>query len=123
MARLSIKEEMRLKRKKRIRTGIHGTTDRPRLTVFRSTKHVYAQIVNDETGESLASASTCSKEIREKLGSIQGKIGASLEVGKLIGAKALAMGIKKVVFDRSGYLYHGRVKALANGARESGLDF
>lgn len=123
MARRSVTEEMRLKRKKRIRKRMHGTIERPRLTVFRSAKHIYAQIVNDDTGESLVSASTVSKEIREKKDKIKGKIAASLEVGKLIAAKALAKGVKKVVFDRNGFLYHGRIKSVADGARESGLDF
>lgn len=123
MAVCNLKQEMRLKRKKRIRAKIAGTSERPRLTVFRTAKHIYAQIINDEMGISLVCASTLSKEIREKKGKLEGKVNVALEVGKLIAAKALAKGIKKVVFDRSGFLYHGRVKALSNGAREGGLDF
>ncbi len=123
MEKCSLTEEMRLKRKKRIRKRVRGTTERPRLTVFRSAKHIYAQIINDDTGQSLVSASTLSKEVSERTQKLQGKVSASLEVGKLIAARALAKGIKKVVFDRNGFLYHGRVKAVANGARESGLDF
>ncbi|MDD5153327.1 MAG: 50S ribosomal protein L18 [Thermodesulfobacteriota bacterium] len=123
MAVCNLKQEMRLKRKKRIRAKIAGTSERPRLTVFRTAKHIYAQIINDEMGISLVSASTLSKEIREKKDKLEGKVNVALEVGKLIAAKALAKGIKKVVFDRCGFLYHGRVKALSNGAREGGLDF
>lgn len=123
MARCSLREEMRLKRKKRIGGRIFGTGERPRLTVFRSAKHIYAQIINDETGESLVSTSTLNKEICEKMDKLQGKVSSSLEVGKLIAARALAKGIKKAVFDRNGFLYHGRVKAVADGAREGGLGF
>ncbi|MEW5950057.1 MAG: 50S ribosomal protein L18 [Thermodesulfobacteriota bacterium] len=123
MAVCNLKQEMRLKRKKRIRAKIAGTSERPRLTVFRTAKHIYAQIINDEMGISLVCASTLSKEIREKRDKLEGKVSAAVEVGKLIAAKALAKGIKKVVFDRCGFLYHGRVKALSNGAREGGLDF
>jgi large subunit ribosomal protein L18 len=123
MAVRNLKQEMRLKRKKRIRAKIAGTSERPRLTVFRTAKHIYAQIINDEMGISLVSASTLSKEIREKKDKLEGKVNVALEVGKLIAAKALAKDIKKVVFDRCGFLYHGRVKALSNGAREGGLDF
>ncbi len=123
MAVCKLKQEMRLKRKKRIRAKIAGTSERPRLTVFRTAKHIYAQIINDEIGISLVSASTLSKEIREKKDKLEGKVNVALEVGKLIAAKALASGIKKVAFDRCGFLYHGRVKALSNGAREGGLDF
>lgn len=123
MAVRNLKQEMRLKRKKRIRAKIAGTGERPRLTVFRTAKHIYAQIINDDIGISLVSASTLSKEIREKKDKLEGKVNAALEVGKFIAAKALAKGIKKVVFDRCGFLYHGRVKALSNGAREGGLDF
>lgn len=123
MAVCNLKHEMRLKRKKRIRAKIAGTSERPRLTVFRTAKHVYAQIINDEMGISLVSASTLSKEIRGKKDKLEGKVNVAVEVGKLIAAKALAKGIKKVVFDRCGFLYHGRVKALSNGAREGGLDF
>ncbi|MDI6791218.1 MAG: 50S ribosomal protein L18 [Thermodesulfobacteriota bacterium] len=123
MAVCNLKQEMRLKRKKRIRAKIAGTSERPRLTVFRTAKHIYAQIINDEMGISMVTASTLSKEIREKRDKLEGKVNVALEVGKLIAAKALAKGIKKVVFDRCGFLYHGRVKALSNGAREGGLDF
>jgi large subunit ribosomal protein L18 len=123
MAVCNLKQEMRLKRKKRIRGKIAGTSERPRLSVFRTAKHIYAQIINDEMGISLVSASTLSKEIRGKKDKLEGKVNVAVEVGKLIAAKALAKGIKKVVFDRCGFLYHGRVKALSNGAREGGLDF
>lgn len=122
MAERNIKRQMRLKRKKSIRARVAGTEVRPRLTVFRSAKHIYAQIVNDDTNQTLVATSTLSKEFLEKT-KVKGKVGASVEVGKLIAAMALARGIKRVVFDRNGFLYHGRIKALSTGAREGGLDF
>ena len=112
----------RLKRKKRIRRKLEGTQARPRLTVFRSDKHVYAQIVNDETGATLVSASTLSPEYRE-MEAIKGKISAAKRVGELVASKALEKGIAKVVFDRNGFIYHGRIQALADAARQKGLDF
>lgn len=123
MAEKSLKTDMRLKRKKSIRANLSGTDERLRLTVFRSASHIYAQIINDDTSQTLVAASTLSKEIKEKKDKIKGKTAASFEVGKLIASKATAKGIKKVVFDRNGFLYHGRVKALSAGAREGGLDF
>ena len=113
----SKKDQRRLKIKKRIRGVISGSAARPRLAVFRSNNEIYAQIVNDEIGHTLSNAS--SSELKSK-GS---KVEASKEVGKLVAEKALANGISEVVFDRGGYLYHGRVKALAEGAREAGLKF
>ena len=112
----------RLKRKKRIRRKIEGTEARPRLTVFRSDKHVYAQIINDETGVTLVSASTLSPEYRE-MEAIKGKINAAKRVGELVARRALEKGIAKVVFDRNGFIYHGRIQALADAARQKGLDF
>jgi large subunit ribosomal protein L18 len=112
----------RLKRKKRIRRKMEGTEVRPRLTVFRSDKHIYAQIINDETGATLVSASTLSPEYKE-MGAIKGKVGAAKRVGELIAARAMEKGIAKVVFDRNGFIYHGRVQALADAARQKGLDF
>ena len=112
----------RLKRKKRIRRKIEGTEARPRLTVFRSDKHVYAQIINDETGATLVSASTLSPEYRE-MEAIKGKLSAAKRVGELVASKALEKGIAKVVFDRNGFIYHGRIQALADAARQKGLDF
>ena len=116
------KELARQKRKKRIRGRITGTVDRPRLNVFRSLKHIYAQAIVDTTGETLATASTLSPELRGNL-KYSGNVEAAKKVGDLIAKKCLEKGIQKVVFDRSGYLYHGRIKALAEAARTSGLGF
>ncbi len=116
------REVARLKRKKRIRRKVEGTQERPRLTVFRSDKHIYAQIVNDENGATLVSASTLSPEYRE-MEQIKGKVAAAKRVGELVAQKALDKGIAKVVFDRNGFIYHGRVQALADAARQKGLDF
>lgn len=118
----SLRYTARLKRKKRIRRKMEGTEVRPRLTVFRSDKHIYAQIINDETGATLVSASTLSPEYRE-MGAIKGKVGAAKRVGELVAAKAIEKGIAKVVFDRNGFIYHGRIQALADAARQKGLDF
>ena len=111
------KNEARLRRHRRVRGKISGTAERPRLDVFRSSKHIYAQIIDDVAGVTLVSASTMEKGF-EGFG---GKVEAANKVGKMIAEKALAKGIKTVVFDRGGYVYHGRVKALADGAREGGL--
>ncbi|MBW6497354.1 MAG: 50S ribosomal protein L18 [Bacteroidales bacterium] len=110
----------RTKIKYRIRKRVHGTTERPRLTVFRSNKAIYAQVINDLEGRTLVSASSISKELAEKK---MTKTETAKEVGKLLAGKAKEAGIEKVVFDRNGYLYHGRVKSLAEGAREGGLKF
>jgi len=118
----SAKELARLKRKKRVRSHLKGTTERPRLNVFRSLKHIYAQAIVDTTGETLASASTQSPELRGSL-RYSGNLEAAKKVGELIARKCLEKGVQKVVFDRSGYLYHGRIKALAEAARTSGLTF
>ena len=101
---------------------MEGTEVRPRLTVFRSDKHIYAQIINDKTGATLVSASTLSPEYKE-MGPIKGKVGAAKRVGELIAGKAIGKGIAKVVFDRNGFIYHGRIQALADAARQKGLDF
>ncbi len=119
MAKTSERKVSRLKRKKRIRKNIFGSEDRPRLSIFRSSKHIYAQIVDDVKGNTLVCASTLDKEFDVKGDK---KIRAK-EVGQMIGKRALDKGIKKVVFDRNGFLYHGRVQALSTGAREAGLDF
>ena len=118
----SQKERARLKRKKRVRSHIRGTTERPRLNVFRSLKHLYAQAIVDTTGQTVASASTLSPEVRETL-KHPGNVESAKKVGELIAKKCVEKGIKKVVFDRNGYLYHGRIKALAEAARASGLIF
>lgn len=116
------REVARLKRKKRIRRKVEGTQERPRLTVFRSDKHIYAQIVNDASGATLVSASTLSPEYKE-MEQIKGKVAAAKRVGELVAQKALEKGIAKVVFDRNGFIYHGRIQALADAARQKGLDF
>ena len=122
MALRKLKELSRIRRKKRIRKKIRGTSEKPRLCVFRSSKHIYAQVIDDTTGRTLTSASTLSKEIRDGL-KYSGNIEAAKKVGELIAKNSLDRDIKKVVFDRNGYLYHGKVKALALLAREKGLEF
>jgi large subunit ribosomal protein L18 len=112
----------RQKRKVRIRKNINGTPVRPRLTIFRSARHVYAQIVDDTAGKTIVAASTLDKVFKEQP-KFENKISAASFVGKLVAERALDKGIKKVVFDRNGFLYHGRVKALSDGARKAGLDF
>jgi large subunit ribosomal protein L18 len=112
----------RLKRRQRIRRKISGSETRPRLSVFRSTRHIYAQIIDDGKGQTLVAASTLSGEIRDKLSGLK-KADAAKEVGKLLAAKAREKGIARVVFDRNGFIYHGRVKAVAESCRENGLEF
>jgi large subunit ribosomal protein L18 len=111
----------RAKRVSRIRKKISGTEERPRLSVFKSNKHIYAQIIDDIQHKTLVAMSTVEKDFNK--GDEKGKIGAAKIVGKIIAERAKAKGIEKVVFDRSGYLYHGRVKSLSEGAREGGLQF
>ena len=122
MSRTNRKESARQKRKTRIRKRIFGTEARPRLSVFRSAKHIYAQLVVDSSGSTILAASTVSPEIRDEVAKLK-KSDAARKVGEWIGRKAAEKNIRKVVFDRNGFLYHGRVKALAEGARESGLEF
>jgi large subunit ribosomal protein L18 len=116
------KKLARTKRKKRVRSRVIGTSERPRLNVFRSLKHIYAQAIEDSTGKTLVSASTMSSELKGSL-RYPGNVEAAKKVGELIAKKCLENGIQKVVFDRSGYLYHGRIKALAEAARAKGLIF
>jgi large subunit ribosomal protein L18 len=116
------RNESRKKRHRVIRKSIQGTPERPRLNVFRSSKHIYAQLIDDTQMNTLVSSSTLDKNVVEKLEGLTKKEAAEL-VGKDIAEKAKDAGIEKVVFDRGGYLYHGRVKALAEGARENGLKF
>jgi len=116
------RQAARLKRKARIRIKMSGTQERPRLSVFRSARHIYAQIIDDITGRTLVSASSLDKAIKEQP-RLESKIAMSVCVGKLVAQRAMESGIKKVVFDRNGFLYHGRVKAVSDGAREGGLDF
>ena len=116
------KDETRRRVHRRIRRKLAGHSERPRLNVYRSTKHIYAQVIDDKKGETIASASSLEKDMRGQL-----KTGANIEaakaVGKRLAERAAAKGVKEVVFDRGGYLYHGRIKALADAAREGGLDF
>jgi large subunit ribosomal protein L18 len=115
--------DSREKRKKRVRKKVRGTPESPRLSVFRSSKNIYVQIIDDKTSKTLVDASSLSKGISDELRKKGGnKDGAAL-IGKLIAERALKNGIKKVVFDRNGFLYHGRIKALAEAAREGGLEF
>ena len=116
------KNQARLKRHRRMRNKITGTTERPRLNVFRSLNNIYAQLIDDVKGVTLVSASTLDKELTEKVGHSGNKESAKL-VGTLVAQRALAAGVKQVVFDRGGYIYHGRVKELADAAREAGLEF
>ncbi len=109
-------------RHRRVRARIKGTDARPRLNVFRSTRHIYAQIIDDTVGHTLVSASTIDAEIRPQLGKL-GKTEQAKLVGQMLAKRALAIGVKSVVFDRGGYRYHGRVKSLAEGSREGGLEF
>ena len=109
----------RLKRHRRVRKNISGTAERPRLNVFRSLNNIYAQIIDDTKGVTLVAASSLDKEFEGYGGNIE----AAKKVGMLVAEKALAAGVKEVVFDRGGYVYHGRVAALAEGAREGGLEF
>src|SRR5947209_2026027 len=108
----------REKRHNRVRARVQGTNERPRLNVFRSLNHMYAQVIDDTRGHTLVAASTLDKDVSESA-----KIEQAKAVGKLVAERAKGAGITKVVFDRGGYLYHGRIKALAEGAREGGLDF
>lgn len=114
------KWERRIRRHRRVRKKVRGTLERPRLCVFRSLKHIYAQVIDDEGGRTLVAASSLSPEIRTAKGT---KTEVARAVGRLIARKALEKGITRVVFDRGGYQYHGRVRALAEGAREAGLLF
>ncbi|MFE7084951.1 50S ribosomal protein L18 [Sphingobacterium spiritivorum] len=113
------KSSRRERIKKGIRKHLAGSAERPRLSVFRSNKGIYAQIIDDVAGVTLVSASSASKDFAAS----GNKVDQSKAVGKLVAEKAIAAGINKVVFDRNGYLYHGRIKSLAEGAREGGLDF
>ncbi len=112
----------RKKRHRRVRTKVHGTPERPRLNVFRSSKHIYAQVIDDQSGETLVAASSLDPQLRSEL-DYGGNREAARKVGTLLAKRAVDKGIEDVVFDRGGYLYHGRVKELADGAREAGLNF
>jgi large subunit ribosomal protein L18 len=121
MAKLTRRERI-ARRHRRVRKKVFGTPERPRLAVYKSLKHIYAQIIDDTKGVTLVAASTLDKELRPRLPELT-KTEEAREVGRLIAKRALEKGIKKVVFDRGGFIYHGRIKALAEGAREGGLEF
>ena len=117
------KSENRARIKSHIRKTVTGTPERPRLTVFRSLKHVYAQIIDDTKNQTLISLSDISKDLKNDFAGVKGQMNISKKVGELVAKKAVAVNIKQVVFDRNGYLYHGVVKAMADGARQGGLKF
>ena len=112
------RNEIRKRIHTRIREKLSGTTERPRLNVYRSLNHIYAQVIDDQKGETLVSASSIALKLKTG-----GNVAAAKEIGKEIAEKAVAKGVKQVVFDRGGFLYHGRIKALADAAREAGLEF
>ncbi|MDH7577509.1 MAG: 50S ribosomal protein L18 [Bacillota bacterium] len=122
MLKREVRKELLRRKHDRVRKKIFGTTERPRLSVYRSLNHIYAQLIDDTRGVTLVAASTLSPEIRGEVGNRR-DLAAARIVGKLIAEKARARGITKVVFDRGGYLYHGRIAALADAVRENGIDF
>lgn len=122
MGSTSEKKVIWQKRKKRIGKKIVSTLERPRLTVFRSTKHIYGQIVDDTTGNTIVAACSNEKAVKEQP-AFESKVAKAIFTGKLLAQRAKDKGVKKVVFDRNGFLYHGRIKAFSDGAREAGLDF
>jgi large subunit ribosomal protein L18 len=125
MVSANIKKQARIKKKSRIRKKILGTAQRPRLSVFRSAKHIYAQIIDDTQGHTIVSASSLDNSIKilNNSGTPVNKTTIANHIGKLVAQKAVEKGIHRVVFDRNGFLYHGRIKAVSQGAREGGLDF
>ncbi|MBI3810339.1 MAG: 50S ribosomal protein L18 [Nitrospirae bacterium] len=118
----SKRERSRVRRHHRVRLRVYGTPDRPRMNVFRSNAHLYAQVIDDTTGRTLVSASTLDKEIKGKVKS-GANLAAAVAVGRLVAERALKANLKAVVFDRGGYRFHGRIKALAEASREKGLKF
>jgi large subunit ribosomal protein L18 len=112
----------RKRRHRRVRKTVSGTAERPRLNVFRSLRHIYAQIINDELGHTMVSASTAEQEVKQQIEGMD-KTAQARMIGQVLAERALAQGVTRVVFDRGGYKYHGRVKALADGSREAGLEF
>ena len=123
MISIKSKRIARLKRKKRVRKNIVGIPEKPRFTVYRTARHIYAQIIDDSTGSTLIAVSTISKDLKSKTKGMSSNLKGAKLVGETIGKKGIKKGIKKVVFDRNGFLFHGRVKALADAAREHGLEF
>lgn len=122
MGSTNVKKEARLKRKQRIRKKVAGTQERPRLSVFRSSKHIYAQVIDDVLGRTIVAASTMEKAVKDK-SDFENKISKASYIGKLVAERAKEKGVSNVVFDRNGFMYHGRVKALSDGARDGGLNF
>lgn len=122
MTKTNPRQSSRRQRQARVRRKVRGTAERPRLSVFRSSGHIYAQVINDDQGVTLAAASTLSPDLRAEVKGLK-KIEAAKAVGRAIAQAAKTRGCLKVVFDRNGFLYHGRIKALSEGAREGGLDF
>ncbi len=125
--KVGLREQARRRRQVRVRKKVTGTLERPRLSVFKSAKHIYGQLIDDVHGRTLVAASSLSPSFRERVRSIERALGSNVSgakiVGELIAEQARARGIAQIVFDRNGFLYHGRVKALAEGAREAGLQF
>lgn len=125
--RVGLRERARRRRQERVRKKVRGTAERPRLSVFKSAKHIYGQLIDDVHGHTLVAASSLSPSFRERVQSIEKASGSNVSgakiVGELMAGQARAKGIAQIVFDRNGFLYHGRVKALAEGAREAGLQF
>lgn len=119
---MNSKQEARIRRHKRLRKKVSGTTERPRLSVFKSLDHIYAQIIDDTKGHTLVSASTVEKDLKGEKGN-KSNIAMAQRIGKTLAERAVQAGVKKVVFDRGGSLYHGCIKALAEAARETGLEF
>ncbi|MFO7783994.1 MAG: 50S ribosomal protein L18 [Thermodesulfobacteriota bacterium] len=117
------RKESRIRRKMRVRKKVRGTAERPRLSVFRSARHIYAQIIDDDSAGTIAAMSSVNSDLRARIQNNPGNRRGAAMVGELIAKKALEKGINKVVFDRNGFLYHGRVKTLAEAAREHGLEF
>ena len=122
MGSTNVKKEARLKRKQRIRKKVAGTQERPRLSVFRSSKHIYAQVIDDVLGRTIVAASTMEKAVKDK-SDFENKVSKASYIGKLVAERAKEKGVMNVVFDRNGFMYHGRVKALSDGARDGGLNF
>jgi large subunit ribosomal protein L18 len=124
---VGLREQARRRRQERVRKKVRGTPTRPRLSVFKSAKHIYGQLIDDIHGHTLAAASSVSLPFRERVQNIEkasgGNVSGAKIVGEMIAEQARALGITQIVFDRNGFLYHGRVKALADGAREAGLEF
>ncbi len=123
MAGTNPRERSRLLRRKRMRRKVRGTDIRPRLCIYRSNKHLYAQVISDESGRSLASVSTLSADLKERVQQKTATVSAAKEVGQLIAKKCQKQGIQTVIFDRNGFLFHGQVRAVAEAAREAGLQF